>query len=104
MSPSVSKKIYKLYSKKVWILTFITFIFISRKTIFNVTREVGTYTVTIDRGSSLALIGVFAASLLIMQNTSKINKITPRIFPFLGYYIFATLSFIWAGNMGTILL
>lgn len=103
MSPSVSKKIYKLYSKKVWILTFITFIFISRKTIFNVTREVGTYTVTIDRGSSLALIGVFAASLLIMQNTSKINKITPRIFPFLGYYIFATLSFIWAGNMGTIL-
>lgn len=97
------KKIYKLYPQKVWILTLITFIFISRKTIFNVTREVGNYTATIDRGSSLALLGICASLLLIMQNSSKINRIIPRISPFLGYYIFATLSFIWAGNMGTIL-
>ncbi len=97
------KEIYKLYPQKVWILTLITFIFISRKTIFNVTREVGNYTATIDRGSSLALLGICASLLLIMQNSSKINRIIPRISPFLGYYIFATLSFIWAGNMGTIL-
>lgn len=97
------KKIYKLYPQKVWILTLITFIFISRKTIFNVTREVGNYTATIDRGSSLALLGIFASSLLIMQNIPKIKKIFPQISPFLGYYIFATLSFLWAGSIGTIL-
>lgn len=97
------KRIYKLYSKKVWILTLVTFIFIARKTIFNVTREVGTYTVTVDKASSLALLGICASLLLIMQNSSKINRIIPRVSPFLGYYMFATLSFIWAGNMGTIL-
>lgn len=97
------KKIYKLYPQKVWILTLITFIFISSKTIFNVTREVGNYTATIDRGSSLALLGIFASSLLIMQNIPKIKKIFPQISPFLGYYIFATLSFLWAGSIGTIL-
>ena len=52
------KQIYRLYPKKVWMLTLITFIFIARKTLFNVAREVGNYATTVDSGTSLALLGI----------------------------------------------
>ena len=52
------KKIFKMYPKPIWILTLIEFIFISRKTIFNVSREVGDYSATIDSSTSLAILGI----------------------------------------------
>lgn len=48
------KQIYRLYPKQVWVLTIITFIFIARKTLFNVAREVGNYAAAVDSGTSLA--------------------------------------------------
>ena len=97
------KQIYRLYPKQIWTLTLITFIFIARKTFFNVAREVGSYATTVDSGTSLALLGISMSMIVIIQNSSKISRFSSKVFPFLAYYIFATLSFLWAGSAGTIL-
>lgn len=96
-------KYYKLYPKEIWILTFISFIFVARKTIFVVSRQVGDYTATVDSSTSLALIGLFAGLVAIIYYNSCVKKFKNKVFIYTAYYILAICSILWAGNASIIL-
>lgn len=91
-----------MYPKKVWILTFICFIFIARKTIFNVAREVGDYSASLDSGTFFALLGMVCTVAFFLNHTNDCNAARRGMWSVLLYYIFAWSSFLWAGNFVTI--
>ena len=97
------KRIFKMYPKSIWILTLIEFIFISRKTIFNVSREVGDYSATIDSSTSLAILGIACSLICIVQYSKLVKYIHKIMATLIMVYIVAALSFLWAGNMFSIL-
>lgn len=97
------KNIYKIYPKSVWILTLIEFIFIARKTIFNVSRDVNNYSATVDSSTSLAMLGIGLGSIFLYKNQKQISKIHHRVSLFSIYYLFAICSIFWAGSAGIIL-
>lgn len=92
-----------MYPKPIWILTLIEFIFISRKTIFNVSREVGDYSATIDSSTSLAILGIACSLICIIQYSKFIKYIRKLMAALIMVYIVAALSFLWAGNIFSIL-
>lgn len=91
-----------MYPKKVWILTLICFIFIARKTIFNVSRQVGEYSTTIDSSTSLAIIGIFCSALYFLSHFKAFQNSSKKMWSILIYYLFAWSSILWAGNHVTI--
>ncbi len=97
------RSFYKSYSKKVWSLTLIVLIFVSRKTIFNVAREIGKFQTTLDRGTTLALLGIFLSLLAIGSNLKSFRRVLRKNMSFIAYYVICLSSFLWAGNMSTIL-
>lgn len=97
------KKIFKMYPTSIWILTLIEFIFISRKTIFNVSREVGDYSATVDSSTSLAMLGIICSLIYIAKYSTFIKHINKMMAALIMVYIVATFSFLWAGNTFTIL-
>lgn len=96
------KTIYRKYSKKIWCLTLIVLIFVSRKTIFNVTREIGDINTSIDSGTSLALVAITLSLVAILKNKRDFSKIRKTNSSFIAYYMLCLLSFLWAGHFGTI--
>lgn len=100
---NIFKISYKLYSKEVWFLTIISFIFVARKTVFNVSRAVGDYSVSIDSGTSLALVGISLGIIILIKNSDSIKRFQGNIFSYTLYYILAISSILWAGNASTIL-
>ena len=84
-------QLYKMYPKKVWILTLICFIFIARKTIFNVTRQVGEYAMSLDSGTSLAVLGIVCSGMFFISHYRDYNIARKRMGSILLYYIFAWL-------------
>lgn len=92
-----------MYPKPIWILTLVEFIFISRKTIFNVSREVGDYSATIDSSTSLAILGIACSLICIVQYSKFTKYIHKMMAALIMVYIVAALSFLWAGNMFSIL-
>lgn len=94
---------FRLYPKSIWWLTFIEIIFISRKTIFRVNRDVGDYSATVDSSTSLALFGIFISLIYIFNKRNEIKHIHKIMGGLLIFYYFSALSFIWAGNVFTIL-
>lgn len=97
------KKIFKMYPTSIWILTLIEFIFISRKTIFNVSREVGDYSATVDSSTSLAMLGIICSLIYIAKYSLFIKHINKMMAALIMVYIVAAFSFLWAGNTFTIL-
>lgn len=97
------KKIFKMYPTSIWILTLIEFIFISRKTIFNVSREVGDYSATVDSSTSLAMLGIICSLIYIAKYSMFIKHIYKMMAALIMVYIIAAFSFLWAGNTFTIL-
>lgn len=96
------KNLYRMYPINVWILTFIAFIFIARKTIFNVIRDTEGYSTEIDSSSSLAMLGIICSTCYIITHISQAKFISKKMKWILFYYLFAWLSFTWAGNFVTI--
>lgn len=94
--------IYKLYPKAIWVYTLVVYIYIARKTIFNVTREIGTFEANVDRGTSLALLAIIFSIFILYKNKQSVIRLNKNISIFPRYYVFALLSFIWANNIGTI--
>lgn len=92
-----------MYPTSIWILTLIEFIFISRKTIFNVSREVGDYSATVDSSTSLAMLGIICSLIYIAKYSTFIKHINKMMAALIMVYIVATFSFLWAGNTFTIL-
>lgn len=94
--------IYKLYPRSIWIYTFVVYLYIARKTIFNVTREIGTFEANIDRGTSLALLTILLSIFILYKNRKSVIQLNKDVFIFSKYYLFALFSFLWANNIGTI--
>lgn len=92
-----------MYPTSIWILTLIEFIFISRKTIFNVSREVGDYSATVDSSTSLAILGIICSLIYIAKYSLFIKHINKMMAALIMVYIVAAFSFLWAGNTFTIL-
>ncbi len=92
-----------MYPTSIWILTLIEFIFISRKTIFNVSREVGDYSATVDSSTSLAMLGIICSLIYIAKYSLFIKHINKMMAALIMVYIVAAFSFLWAGNTFTIL-
>ena len=97
------RKSISAYPKPVWLLTLIECIFISRKTIFNVARDVGDYSATVDSSTSLAMLGIACSFVLIMKYRKYIKSVNRIMSALLMVYVVAALSFLWAGNMFSIL-
>lgn len=94
-------KLYRMYPKIVWNLTFITFVFIARKTIFNVQRESGDYSASVDSATSLAMIGIALAIIYINGHLRSMRKVILSM-PFLFlFFMFSWSSFLWAGFQNT---
>lgn len=91
-----------MYPKTVWILTILCLIFIARKTIFNVARETGDYSTTIDSSTSLAMIGIFCSILYFLSHFKAFQNSSKKMWSILIYYLFAWSSILWAGNHVTI--
>lgn len=98
------KQIITLFPKNVWFLTGITFLFISRKTIFNVQREVGDYSVSADGGTFVALIAMGVSFIVICRQFHVATKAISSSKSFVGYYLFAMCSFLWAGSFSTMMM
>lgn len=96
------KTIYRRYSKDIWYLTLIVLIFVSRKTIFNVTRGGTSFDVTLDSGTSLLMVGVIMSLAAIWKNRGDFSDVRKANFSFMAYYILCLFSFLWAGHFGTI--
>lgn len=94
--------VYKKYPKEVWTLTLIVLLFVGRKTVFNVAREVGNYQATLDQGTSLAIIGMVLSVIAISYNTHAFRVMLKKNGSFLSYYMLCWLSFLWAGYFSTI--
>lgn len=94
----IIKTIYRIYPKEVWVLTAIIFIFVSRKTIFNVRRNVGDFSASIDSGTGLALFGIIWGALYLLRHRDMLRFAIKGMWPILLYYIIAFSSFMWAGN------
>lgn len=94
--------IYKLYPKSIWLYTLVVYMYIARKTIFNVTREIGTFEANIDRGTSLALLAIIFSIFILYKNKQSVIQLNKKVSIFSIYYLFALFSFIWANNIGTI--
>ena len=94
---------FRLYPKSIWFLTLIELIFISRKTIFRVNRDVGDYSATVDSSTFIALLGIFISLIYIFSKRNEIKYIHKIMGGLLIFYYFSALSFIWAGNVFTIL-
>lgn len=97
------KKTVKAYPKSIWLLTLIEFLFISRKTIFNVSRDVGDYSATVDSSTSLAMVGIACSFLFIIKYQRYIKQIPKMMMGLLGVYVLSALSCLWAGNTFSIL-
>lgn len=93
----------RIYSKKVQNLTFITLLMVARKTFFNVTRDIGDYSTSIDSTTSLALICIALSLFVINTNRTSFRHVYTRTESFVLCYFLSLLSFIWAGNVSTIL-
>ena len=91
-------KLFPAFSRKIWIYTAILYIFVARKTWFDVAKEVGNYSVTFDSGTFLAATGIMCSCIVILSNYSKICYITRTNKYFISYYILALFSFLWAGH------
>ena len=98
------KTIYRAYSKEIWYLTIIVLIFVSRKTIFNVSRGGATFDATLDSGTSLLMMGVIMSLVAIWKNSGDFSDVRKANFSFIAYYILCLASFLWAGHFGTIVL
>lgn len=96
------KTIYRAHSKEIWYLTIIVLIFVSRKTIFNVSREIGKFDATLDSGTSLLMVGVMMSLVAIWKNRGDFSDVRKANFSFMAYYILCLSSFLWAGHFGTI--
>lgn len=96
------KTIYYTYTKEVWYLTFIVLINVCRKTIFNVSRQVGTYDTSLDSGTSLALIAIILSIMAIWKYKQEFSYVRKANFSFIAYYILCLSSFLWAGHFGVI--
>ena len=96
------KTIYNLYSKEIWYLTFIVLIYVSRKTIFNVSREVGKFDSSLDSGTSLALVAIILSIMAIWKDKREFSYVRKANSSFIAYYILCLLSFLWAGHFGVI--
>lgn len=83
-------------------LTLLTFLYVSRKTIFNVQREVGDYSVAADGGTIIAIIAMGLSLLYYVNHTALVSKSLKFSTSFVLYYLFAFCSILWAGNFGTI--
>lgn len=95
-------KIYHSYSKRVWGLTCIIFLFICRKTIFDVSKEAGEYAATIDSSTSLAILGIILGFIFIITHYRSAKAAQKTMWPILSYHIFAWASLVWAGSATTI--
>lgn len=91
-------KIYKLFPKDIWIWTLVSFIFVLRKTIFNVARDVGSTAAVVDRGTSLLVLGICASAFVLMRHTRDFKFVRRNTSSFVNYYIFCVISILWAGN------
>lgn len=87
-----------MYPKKIWVLTFICFIFIARKTIFNVVRTAGDYSASIDSGTSLAMLGIACSIFFFLSHYHDYKMSKKGMWSILIYYLFAWSSVFWAGN------
>ena len=96
------KMIYKMYPRKIWILTFVCFIFIARKTIFNVARTAGDYSENVDSSTSLAMLGIVCTTVFFFYHIRDYNVARRKMCSVLIYYLFAWCSLLWAGNYTTI--
>lgn len=97
------KKTVKAYPQSIWLLTLIEFLFISRKTIFNVSRDVGDYSATVDSSTSLAMVGIACSFLFIIKYQRFIKQIQKMMMGLLGVYVLSALSCLWSGNTFSIL-
>ena len=91
------KDFWKSFPASVKTITLINLLFIARKTFLNTAREVGDYSAT-GGGSGLALLCILLACLVLFSKISIIKRYIGKVSPFTNYYLFALLSFLWAGN------
>ncbi len=90
------------YPRKVRVLTCIILLFICRKTIFDVSKEVGEYAASLDSSTTLALAGIVIGFLFIFTHLKAAKVARIGMWPILAYSLFAWASFMWAGNGTTI--
>lgn len=98
-------RIYRAYPIYVWNLVLVAFLFISRKTLFNVKRDVSDgYEAVVDNSTSLAMIGIFLGILYFNSHLKALKHVVRHMWPILLYFAFAWLSAVWApkGSFSTI--
>lgn len=93
------QQIYRIYPKAVWLYTLILFLFIFRKTILNVTKEIGNYSADLDRSTFLAVIGILLSVCVLIKEKELFIQHYHKTQLFSNYYLFALASSIWAGGL-----
>lgn len=94
-------KLYKLFPVNVWNLTFIAFLFIARKTFFNIQKSVEKgYENVADSSTSLAMVGIVLGILFLNSHFRGLKKVFNALWPILLYFLFAWVSFFWAEQEG----